>query len=286
MLADCSIKCCAMILPMVVQNWIDPKFLVETLNVAPLDHGDQARWLERYAAAGGDLPRKETHPVAAALLSRLLRKYVDEWLQTGVRADGSEAPTQRVLRGACYVDVLEYLEKYPPYITLTASGEFREILCEPVRFTMGPGHLFDATVEEAKRLFTGLIASDWRDSLCRCRYAGCTRYFLLTRPRGVRKHGTFCCRQHQALASAGICTKQRRAAADHELIECAAKWLQEFQVKNSDWRANARLKCRLAQAVSVYIRRSRSLRTLRSDVRINWVTRHQSAIEKRRKTAA
>ena len=272
-----------MIMPVVVQNWIDAEFLVETLNVPPLDDADHVRWLERYAAAGGDLPRKETTPVAAAMLSHYLRQYVDEWLHTGVRADGSEAPTQRVLRGACYVDVLEYLEKYPPYITLTASGELRESLCEPVRFTRGPGHLFDATLEEAKRLFTGLIASDWRDSLCRCRYAGCTRYFLLTRLRGVRKRGTFCCRQHQALASAGICTKRRRAAADHELIERAAEWLKEFQGKNSNWWENPRLKWRLAAAVSAYVRRKPSLRALRGDVRVNWVTRHQLAIEERRK---
>ena len=271
---------------MVIHNGIDAEFLLETLHVAPLDDEHYVYWLERYAAAGGHLPRKETHPVAAALLSRFLRQYVDPWLQTGVRKDGSEAPAQRVLRGACYDVVQDYLQKYPPDMSLTASGEVSQSLCEPVRFTTGPGHLFDATLEEAKRLFTGLIASDWRDRLCRCRYAGCTRYFLSARPRRVRKHGTFCCRQHQALASARICTKRRRAAADQELIERAAKWLQELKLKNSNWMVNTRLKCRLAKAVSKYIGGNRSLRALRGEVRVNWVTRNQLVIEKRRKLGA
>jgi hypothetical protein len=270
---------------MIVQNRIEAESLVETLNVAPLDDGDQARFLERYAAAGGDLPRKETHSVAAALLSRFLREYVDAWLQTGVRADGSEAPTQRDLRGTGYGVVLEYLEKYPPYFSLTASGELSVTICGLMSFTRGPGHLFDANLAQAKRLFTGLMLGDWKERLCRCRYARCRRYFLLARPRGVRKHGTFCCRKHQALASAGACTKQRRAAAEHKLIECAAKWLQEFQVKTPEWTGNSRLKCRVAKAVSAYIRGNRSLSALRSEVRVNWVTRHQLAIEKRRKIA-
>jgi hypothetical protein len=159
------------------------------------------------------------------------------------------------------------------------------LLAQPVRFASeasGSGQLMAATKEEAQRLFTGLMASDWKESLCKCRYPSCGRYFLLARPRSVRKHGTFCCRQHQARQSAATCTKERRVAAYRELIAFAAKWLSDRGV-SPDWANNARLKWCLAGALSGHIKHKRHLGALPPDIEVKWITRHRLAIEQARK---
>jgi hypothetical protein len=268
---------------MVVLNGVQPEDVVSALNVPPLDDDGQYLFLERYSAAGGNLPRKQTRAFVDALLSRWLRRYVDEWLQSGVRPNGSEAPTERKLSGSGFVDVQEYLEKYPPYMSLTDAGQLKVYVCEVVPYVKGHGRLLEATLEKAKRLFTGVMAGDWGHRLCQCRYHRCKRYFLLSRLGGIHKHGTFCSRRHQALASAVLCTKQRRKAAEHELIEFAGQWLRDFPVTRAAWMKDTRLKGRLAQAVSKYILHKRALRALRTYVRVNWVTQHQVAIEQQRK---
>ena len=53
----------------------------------------------KLAASGDDL-EKESMPIRVALTSAHLRVYVDEWLQTGRHADGSEWPGQRDLHKA------------------------------------------------------------------------------------------------------------------------------------------------------------------------------------------
>ena len=72
--------------------------------------------------------------------------------------------------------LMEYLEKYPACASITDAAQLSLCLWNRA-FCQGPGHLVEATVEEAKRLFsgtdgdrletpwrlfTGLMASDWR----------------------------------------------------------------------------------------------------------------------------
>lgn len=270
---------------MEVRNSITAETLVAALNVAPPNLLEQRRFRERYIAAGGSLPRQETRPFANALLSLELRAYVDKWLNSGVEPDGSESPSKRELSGRLYATVLEYLDRYPPLVQLPPRAGPKVVLAQPVQFASeakGSGQLFAATGEEAQRLFTGLLMSDWRESLCKCRYPFCGRYFLLARPWRVRKHGTFCCREHQARASAAACTKERRATAYRELVEFAAKWLTEWGVRSPDWVNNDRVKRRLAGALSRYVGRKRNLRALRQNIQVKWVTRHRLAIEQKR----
>jgi len=129
---------------MVIRNWIQPDALVDALNVRPPDRLAELQFAERYAAAGGDLPRKETRPFAAALLSCALREYVDNWLRSGVNPDGSESPSKRKLFGSSYAAALEYLDRYPPRVGLDHRAGVTLDIGEPVLFASGPGQLYAA----------------------------------------------------------------------------------------------------------------------------------------------
>jgi len=269
-----------------IRNWITAEGLVNALNVQPLDRLERQRFGERYYAAGGTLPRKETLPFATALLSAELRTFVDSWLESGVGPDGSESPSNRHLFGNLFWIAQGYLEKYPPIVALDPRTGVTVVLAQPVKFASeawGTGQLYAATNEEAQRLFAGLVVSDWREALCKCRYPPCGRYFLLAKPRKVRRRGTFCCRQHQARTSAAARTKELRVTANRELVEFAAKWLTDWGMKSAKWVDDARLRRRLARALSVHVSRNPLQRARRQRIEAKWVTRHRQAIEQQRK---
>jgi hypothetical protein len=134
--------------------------------------------------------------------------------------------------------------------------------------------------EEAARLFTGLMLSEWGRRLCRCRYRACGEYFLKERlRRAPLVHGTFCCRQHQQKASATDCVNKSRAKNRRELIEKAAAILVRRQkVASPQWLEDQNCKRQLASALSATQLCQRHKLVLRS----NWVTSHCHEIEKRR----
>ena len=123
--------------------------------------------------------------------------------------------------------------------------------------------------------------SDWSICICKCRYSFCGRYFLLEKPRKSYLHGTFCCPKHRSLASAAACTGKRRAEAENELIDVAARQLLRWHVDGPHWHDVANRKQRLAAALSLYIGRKR-LQSYRQEVKANWITRHRLRIEQKR----
>ena len=71
--------------------------------------------------------------------------------------------------------------------------------------------------------------------------------------------------------------------AHRELIAQAANQLIAWKVKDDDqWRANIKVKRRLAVAISKYVRTRPWLLVNRLSVQLNWVTRHQNEIEQAR----
>ena len=133
--------------------------------------------------------------------------------------------------------------------------------------------------EEAARLFTGLMLSEWGQRLCRCRYIACGQYFLKERlRRSPLIHGTFCCAEHQRKASAGDCVRTSRANQRQQLIEKAAAILVRWRITNPQWQEDRKRKRKLAFALSGTQLCERHKLVLKS----NWVTRHCQPIEKRR----
>jgi hypothetical protein len=261
-----------------LSNSVEPGQVLAALNVQPLSANEVVDFIEEYAAADCQLPRAKLRPLVAGMLSATLRHYIDSWLGTGILKDGTEVPYKRTLVDIPYTTVQSYLEKHPPYFRLDERG-LQVSLGELFGLPSTPEQLFESIELNAQRLFTGLIASDWKERFSKCRYPACGRYFVRQKLRRTYNHGTFFCRPHQALASATICTKRLRTAANRELVALAAKQLMDWGVKNDQWTANVRTKDRLAQAVSKYIARRPTLHLNRQLVQVNWITRHGDEIE-------
>jgi len=131
-------------------------------------------------------PSKPDSPNFAANvgLAIRLRIYVDEWLATGVKEDGSERPFQRNLgcTPQALLAVTTYMERYPATVDLTLdSYELSVYLAEVDALPSPSGNPYYDIALDATRLFVGAMASDWRWHLCKCRHCG--RYFLHPKPR-------------------------------------------------------------------------------------------------------
>jgi len=140
-------------------------------------------------------------------------------------------------------------------------------------------------IVEAERLFTGLIASDWSDRLCKCRYGPCGRYFFAPKPiLRPRKAGLFCSARCRRLALATTATDQKRRRCHSALIEYAARQLRNRKVR-SRWKEDTKTKTWLAKKITDYLQvecKNSELKAYRHIVQVNWVTLNRVKIERAR----
>jgi hypothetical protein len=231
----------------------------------------------------GTVSRKESYPIREALTSAHLRRYVDQWLDTGRREDGSEEVETRDVRRApdAHRALWHYLENASPrWDMVKGSIGVRLIFGERTGYSGVARDFFEAQIIEAKRLFCGIMLSDWKGRLCKCRYARCGLYFLHPKPRRSYRRGTFC-HDHAKHAAAEASVLKSRSHNLETLINAAARKLRAWKILDPDWQGDVRLKRRLAgELCSVILRQKvHSHRTL---VKLNWVTRNQAAIEQKR----
>jgi len=230
------------------------------------------------------IPRAKSRSIGAALVSAHLRTLVDDWLDTGRDPTGAESPSQRSIhkRNRVADAVSEFMVQCPAswHPSSDPSG-FQLILAS--RTSAGPqaADFFEAAQFEANRLFGGIIASDWSQCLCKCRYRPCGRYFIRAKLRRAYRHGTFCSPEHRNHASAVAVFTAQRSRAKLSLIELAAKWLVQ-QDRSSAWQGKVDSRRRLAAFLSMRVGQDRNLQSGRESVQLNWVTRNRAAIEKRR----
>ena len=233
------------------------------------------------------MSRPESRRMYGALVSQSLRPLVDGWFETGRRSDGSEAPQTRDIHRAgyaCLSTLWEYLKNCPPSMVPSSDPSGFTLEIAQLCFSPWSRNFFESAEVEAKRLFLGLMVSDWRYQLCKCRCESCGQYFLLDKPRKTYRHGTFCCGQHQSLVSAAKCTRARRKLCESELIDLAAGQLRKRRIKGPEWQHDREGKRQLAAYVCNAISESRdpNLKAHRPVVRLNWITRNQRRIEQRR----
>jgi hypothetical protein len=264
--------------------FLDKDQLIETLNIPPPNRDARERIVLRYVQKSGEVSRDEADSLWRTEVSRWLRHHVDEWLSTGLNPDGSESPSNRDMfrtTNAVWA-ALRYVKEHPARVSFSPSSPGPELIIgEPHSLSENWNEFFLDAVKEADRHFTSLMASDWKESLCQCRFARCSRYFLASRLRRSYRHGTFCCREHQNLGSAAACVSVRRAQIENELIDLAARQLLRWGLDGPRWQNDANRKHRLASDLSMYISR-RTLQSYRQNVAVRWVTRHQLEIERRR----
>lgn len=224
------------------------------------------------------------------VLASQFRELVDEWLNTGRGPDGRESPSNRNLfRTTKAIQAVRECADETP-LRLLVDDDSSELVVavgtEPARsgppFSFYFSASFERGLKAASRFFTGLMASEWKNSICKCRYEPCSCYFLLEKPRNSYAHGTFCCRKHQSHASADSLTRNARSRGHKELIEAAARQLLKRGIRDDRWQNDCDGKRRIAEKLRVdVIPRMRS-RGYRHEVKVNWVTWHQGEIEQKR----
>lgn len=232
------------------------------------------------------ISRQESVPFRVALTSAHLREHVDSWIDTGRQPNGSEVPRERNLNraGNGLQAVWSYLAEarvmlspatVPDGFSLEVDITARSAYSGKVR------GFFESQVVEAKRLFVGIMASEWKDRLCKCRYRLCGRYFIHSKPRASYRHGTFCNVRHAKSASAESSTRARRISGAKWLIDKAAIILRKKKNIGPEWQKDAGLKRDVAFQLCSVIAANRYIH-YRNEVGLNWVTLHQVAIERRR----
>jgi hypothetical protein len=230
------------------------------------------------------ISREKTRPIRTALTSAHLRTYVDAWLDTGRRADGSEWLGERNVRRAFDANLAlwDYLEKAPPTWSMSMDSSGVQLtIAAPSGYNGVARDFFEAQIVQAKRLFVGMMMSNWKDRLCKCRYSRCGRYFSHPKPRKSYKLGTFCCHEHAKSALAEVSMRKSRTEGLKQLIEAAARRLLASRIAGPQWQENSDRKRYLAEELCLVIARKR-LQRYQQAVKVNWVTRHQALIEQKR----
>ncbi len=256
--------------------------ILDALHIEPLDHVNEERFMKRLKRPKA-VPHKEATIFFFRLRSRYLRHFVDSWLATGLRGDGSESPRERDLKGTTFAAFHRHLETSPPKVEFSPiSRELSVTLGALPKGPARPTDPFSGAHFDALRFFSAIVLGDSKEWLCKCRHVPCGRYFLLKTPRSTYRYGTFCSREHQRFASALVCTRDRRDKAKGMLIDSAAQQLLRSRILNSDWQRDVRRKDALAEVLRRVIRKDPNLESYRPTLRTNWVTRNQISIEQRR----
>jgi len=260
----------------------------ETVNTLRGLGPDKRRELKLLGLEG--LGIRDESDLEQRVLASQLRELVDEWLNTGRSTDGRESPsTRNLFRTAKAIQAVRQCAGETP-LRLLVDDHLSELAVaigtEPASsglpFSFYLSDSFERGLKEANRRFTGLMASDWKESVCKCRYEPCSRYFLLKKPRRSYAHGTFCCREHHSHASADALTRNLRTRGQRELIEAAARQLLKWGIRDRLWQRDDNRKRRLAEKLCEdVIPRMRS-RGYRQEVKVNWVTWHRGQIERKR----
>jgi hypothetical protein len=260
----------------------DPERIIQVLNRKQPTEEDCRVARARFDGRLAPIPQEEFKPFFEEYLSKQLRSYVDPWLESGKKPDGSEKPLDREVSALSKLKVHAYLDTHRPEFILSSDPWGFAFVLDPFTdHAVTRETVFEAVQNNAIRMFCALISSEWRVNVCKCRYAPCGRYYLLGKPRRTYRHGTFCSAAHRGHASALALTKARRSHERAGFLELASRWLVAAKV-GPTWADDDALKRRLSRYLCNQIGRRSGLRAGCQPVRINWITRHRDEIERRR----
>ena len=212
----------------------------------PMHHARHAEWLrlglpmpEPFKAAA-----PEEYERAGESLRQMLRGYMNEWLDSGFKAD-VETPNSRSLPadGTAYRVVRKFLSENPPILNMPPNGGVFWIFTMSEYPTSGRDDIYATATREAARLFTEFMDSELRWNLAWCRR--CDRYYIRKKVLLVYKRGAFC-RDHQSADGAQRRTKVKREAARDFLHQITAKQFGRRIVKDSTWHKDKTLKKEIA----------------------------------------
>jgi hypothetical protein len=206
-----------------------------------------------------------------------LLQHIDEWIDSGRNADGSESPYQRRCDRApkAWEDARSFFEYF------RYNVDWQLIPGEPPQLRLRPrkNRVWGALEARVRNglILASVLLSDLRLRLAKCRYRNCgRRYFLLSHPREkAYANGLFCCTEHNRKEAAMRGTKERRQQTSDRLIEFAARELSRYGERP---RGKERLVTILNQKIA-----NDPNQQPRHELKVNWVTRHLQEIQKKAK---
>lgn len=217
---------------------------------------------------------------------RKLREYVDDWLDSGVRADGTEAPGERNYDRARKVQdcVAFYSYFCSTWITLPPGEQYPEVRMGMPGLKCGRVRSQLLAEYEATEMIVMLLLSGLRRRIAKCRYEKCGRYFLLNeKPRKeTYAHGLFCSGLHNRRASATKLVKERRDMFNPTVIAWAGDVLSQQKSKMGE---DAAFKRKLLRELNTRIRKDPDLHSgrrrnrLGTYIEVNWLTKHWEEIQ-------
>jgi hypothetical protein len=227
-----------------------------------------------------------------------LRKYVDAWLRSGLRPDGSEAPNERCVDRVVSValdpehnfDELMFANSFSSFahahaLKITLPNGAGNPVVQLVLKELGPGQ---SANQRATSLIVALVLSDLRYRIAKCRYEKCNRYFFLKEKaqKKIYVRGLFCSLNCNRAANAARLTKIRRGDFKPTVVEWAADFLRQNEIEPRDDEA---AKSEMLPKLNARIGKNKNLaatRKLNHDgtyIAVNWLSRHWEEIQAREK---
>jgi hypothetical protein len=208
----------------------EPRQLLEALNE------NSGGFVRQYIQQQGLLERLTDQSLrtlvnAAVTVTVHLRKYVGEWVDTGLMENGEEKPLERSLHRAQSLHqlVMEFHRDFPIITRIENFGDPGQVmLCDVGCYSLLrgdrklPGATQKAGIVWAQSLFIALLLSEWKHRVCLCRRCG--KFLML--PRAPRKSGYIRgvnCEACSSAASAVAITARKRKDETDVLVIFAAK---------------------------------------------------------------
>jgi len=269
-------------------NRVAPAWGLELLNLPKPADDVYNNLIQSYKENASRLTDAEILMLFAAMISHTLRIYVDDWLKTGVKEDGSDCPFERDIWHSRegLTALKEYVTRHPdilPFFVGSGSDRDHYIVLHSLSRSDDWDTLCAKAIDEAQRVFTLIATFGLNAPICKCDYKRCGHYFMPERPRRRYRHGTFCCVQHQRVTNAITSKAIRWRRHQSELIKNAARELFDWSDKGVGWSKNALLTKQLAATLSQQIARDPNMQIYRQTVTTNWLTLHKFDIERERR---
>jgi hypothetical protein len=261
---------------------IDLPYLLYSLN----GKRDFGRERQAHAMGPGRAPRMvdgewrglfaakdEEYQQASQILIAELRGLVDEWLASGRHPDGVEEPKARILNsaGSAFHAMELWAFSHSSRVIPFPSGELLVTVGWPELRMNGQDDPKADAIDEARRIFVLLMDASVKFALFKCGEPSCGCYYILERPRGTYKRGTYC-PQHRRRVSALRGTKEKRDRERNAALEIAAD--AHWNWPSLTERTRAKHKTKKAYIAS---------KLTNAGFTAKWVTRNLTEIENRAK---
>lgn len=207
---------------------------------------------------------------ARTMFLNTFRALVDQWIDSGIDADGIETPSNRYVRGpppgyseSLFDVLLGWLGRNMPRPALMNEGTIAILEQRPQL----SGHDLEAYARESAIFYLKeLLECENRSRLGRCRNPRCRVYFIRKRTRrGDIKRGSYCGKC--AIIGAAERTRlSRQHRKDQQLDAAAVAWTQ--------WKKNTRYP-QQAEWTAVQVNRKFPRWP---QIRVKWVTQNKQAI--------